>query len=139
MGRVKSVLTPASWPPFVNDVVTNTPTATPKFERREIEKEVAVDDVLVAHSIELCPVYDFFAPMRPVPVPGPDGRPMMKPDGTPHIAMSREPIVTGHDFVLRPSPVHLLLGPGVILDFFSQMDPADRKTYVGFIESAREA
>lgn len=101
--------------------------------------DAPIEKVVMADVLTLLPNYDFFAPLRPVPVPGPDGRPLMIAPGIPKMAMGRDPIVTTRDFALKPYPVHVRIGAGVMFDFFSQMHEDDRKTYRGFIDAARDS
>jgi hypothetical protein len=130
IGRVRSLLLP-------NPDPYNEPGE--RFKRVKVDNEVAVDKVLAAFAVEFCPTYDFFSPLQRVPVPGPDGRPMLEPNGMPKVALAREPVVTGRDFALHAFPVELMLGPGTFFDFFCKMHEEDKKTYTAFIKSAREA
>lgn len=93
-------------------------------------KEVPVADVVRADIVTLMPTYDFFAPLRQVQAQGPDGKPMM--------GMTRDPLITARDFTSKPYKTHIKNGPGVLFDFFSQMDAEDRKIYRGFVAQARE-
>jgi hypothetical protein len=88
-------------------------------------------DVLAAEVVTLMPAFDFFAPLRPVPVTGPNGQQQM--------AMARDPIVTGRDFALKPYPVHITVGGNMQFDFIHEMEPTDQRTYRNFIESAQQA
>jgi hypothetical protein len=92
-------------------------------------KDIPVESVLKARVITLMPTYDFFAPLRQFQTRGPDGQPA--------IGMTRDPLITARDFTSRPYKTHVNNGPGVLLDFFSQMHPDDRKIYEGFIAQAR--
>ncbi len=93
------------------------------------KQDVPVQAVITADIITFMPTYDFFAPIRPVPQQGPDGKTVM--------GMARDPLITGRDFTYKPYKTHIRNGPGVMFDFLSQMAPDDRKTYVGFIDQAR--
>lgn len=99
--------------------------------------ELTPENILAADVITLIPSYDFFAPLRPVPVAGPDGRPEMIAPGVPKVGMARDPIVTTRDFTLKPYPTHIKNGPGVIFDFYDQMDDSDQATYRSFLDNAR--
>lgn len=102
--------------------------------------DLSVSDVTAARILSLKPCYDFFAPLRPVPVMDPRTKqPVMVAPGVPQMGMARDPIVTGRDFAMHPHPVHITLGPGVFFDFFSQMHATDKKTYTEFIDAARGA
>lgn len=86
-------------------------------------------DVLAAEVITLNPAFDFFAPLRPVPVAGPNGRQQ--------VAMVRDPVVTGRDFALKTYPVHITVGGNMQFDFLHEMAKSDQQTYRSFIESAQ--
>ena len=101
-----------------------------------IANEAAVDAVLEAEWVSLKPTLDFFAPLRPVPRLGEDNKPMRGPDGQAVLSMVRDPIITTRDFTLKPYPTHVRMGPGVIIDFVSQMAETDQQTYKNFIGQA---
>lgn len=101
-----------------------------------IENEVAVDAVLESEWVALKPTLDFFAPLRPVPQLDDKGRPVVGPQGQAVMSMVRDPIITTRDFTLKPFPTHVHLGPGVIVDFISQMNETDQQTYKNFIGQA---
>jgi hypothetical protein len=104
------------------------------------DSEVPVTDVTSAKVVTLYPCYDFFAPLRPVPIIDPQTKqPRMIAPGVPQMGMARDPIVTGRDFAVHPHPVHITIGSGVFFDFFSEMHADDRATYIGFINAARGA
>jgi hypothetical protein len=102
-------------------------------------KEFPVSQVLKATIISFKPTCDFFSPLRPVPIMGPGGRPVMEGDGPamrPKMGFSRDPVCTLRDFSLHPQVTNVMNGPGVTFDFLSQMDPEDRRTYQGFVKEA---
>ena len=92
--------------------------------------------MLMPPCISLKPCYDFFAPLRTFPVAGPDGRPHVDPNsGAPRIGVARDPIIMPRDFTVHPYPVHVLLGPGVMLDFLDDMQAQDKQLYMDFVDS----
>lgn len=101
-------------------------------------QDVSVEDVMMADVITLMPAYDFFAPLRPVPVMK-DGVQQMASPGVPKIGMTRDHICTGRDFALKPHPVQVKNGAGVICDFISQMHEKDQETARNFITAAAES
>jgi hypothetical protein len=82
--------------------------------------ELCKRDVLDAEQVTLNPVYDFFAPLRPVQQQGSAG-------------YTRDPIVTPFDFAMDDMPVHVRVGA---VAFFSEMSDGDRHTYESFVSSA---
>lgn len=108
------------------------------FKETEVEhskKQFPVADVVKASDIAFKPTLDFFAPIKPRMLTGLDGKPVLE-NGSPKMGYSRDPVCVSRDFSNRPQVTHLKNGPGVIFDFFSQMHPDDRATYVSFIEDA---
>lgn len=101
-----------------------------------VDNETSVDSVLEADFVSLSPCLDFFAPLRPGVKRDEQGRPVMGGDGNPVMTMSRDPVITTRDFTLKPYPVHVRLGPGVMFDFLAQMHENDQATYLAFITAA---
>jgi hypothetical protein len=99
------------------------------------KKEFPVADVVRASDIAFKPTLDYFAPIKPRLITGPDNKPIME-NGAPKTGYSRDPVVVSRDFSSHPQVTHLKNGPGVIFDFFSQMHPDDKKVYMSFIEDA---
>lgn len=75
----------------------------------------------------LAEAFDYFSNLRPVPMQGPDGNPMM--------GIGREPIVCGFEFCLEPVPVCVEWRK---LTFIEEMTPRDRDVYMNFIASSRK-
>ena len=94
-------------------------------------QEVGIEKVIRADIITLMPVYDFFAPLRPVTMKGEDGQQRMM--------MARDPLVVCRDFTVKSYPVHVRNGTGVTFDFLSQMHSDDQKVYRDFIKQARQS
>jgi hypothetical protein len=86
------------------------------------------EQILIADRVTLCPVFDFFSPLRPVQGQGPDGKPQL--------GYARDPLVTPFDFTTHPVPLHVK-GGGIA--FLDEMHEDDQKTYRGFIEQATRA
>jgi hypothetical protein len=94
---------------------------------------------LNAKVVTLNPCYDFFTFLRKVVITDDKGQPEMFAPGVPKTGMARDPFVTTHNFCLKPNPVHITMGPGVVLDLFSEMTEDDRLTYISFVIAARDA
>lgn len=81
------------------------------LERRNIDNEVAVDAVLAAHAVTTMPTYEMYPQV---------GR---MPDGN----INRETITLPSGLGLSPYPTHTILGPGVKVEFLSQLNKDDAK------------
>lgn len=101
-----------------------------------VKPEDMVKDVMEANYVRMNPTYDFFAPLQPTPLVDREGQLVLNPNGSPRMGMSRSPIVTARDFTLKPYPVHIILGPGVFIDFIHEMHEDDQQTYIAFMAAA---
>lgn len=88
------------------------------------------ETIVAANVIRLSHVLDFFTPLRPVQMKG--------PDGTPVVAMTRDKLLTGRDLTLHPYCVYIRNGPGVVFDFLDEMHTDDRRSYQTAIERAQK-
>ncbi len=105
--------------------------------KEHVDPEWSVEEVVRATTLTFCPVYDFFAPIRPQPLLDESGKPTIE-NGAPKLVMSREPLIMTRGFALHPFPVHIRNGAGVSFDFFKQMHEDDRRSYRHYIDSARD-
>ena len=104
----------------------------------KVPNEVSVEHMLAAKYLTLNPMVDFFIIDRQVAVRGRDGKPQMGPDGSPAMAISREPMVTPRGFDQHPSDVHVFIGPGIEIEALSQKHGSDASTYMAFVDDALE-
>ncbi len=121
MGRVQSVLRHAD-----------------PYNERRMGHDVTIDDVLTAYAVTFEPTFDAFMPLRPVPVMGPDKKPIMLAPNVPQMGMGRDSLIITRGLTLRPYPTHIINGAGVLYDFLSQMHESDRRTLEAWRESAFE-
>jgi len=90
------------------------------FPKSDELTETTQKEILSADRVTLNPVYDFFAPLRPVQQQG-------------AVGYTRDPIVTPFDFAMDDCPVHVRVGA---VAFFDEMTDNDRHTYESFVNSA---
>lgn len=76
-----------------------------------------------ADTVVLCPVYDFFSPLRPVQI------------GPQEVGYSRDPVITPLDFTMEAVPLYVRVSSLYLLN---QMSERDRATYEEFMKRAEQ-
>lgn len=86
-------------------------------------EKITKDLILASDWVRLSPLYDYFSPMRPVQVPGPDGRPA--------VAMTRDQFATPFENFLHDG-AHWVRATG--FSFFDEMHADDRDMLQRFLD-----
>ncbi len=82
--------------------------------------------------IEVDVAYDYFSPLRPIPI-GTDA------NGQPVMGIGRESIVTGNHFMVEPCRSYINPEQVSKFTFLADMTEFDRETYMKHINNARQA
>ena len=81
--------------------------------------------------------YDFFSPLRPIPMTDPrTGQIAVGPGGQPIMGIGRESVVTGNHFMLEPCPSYVRTANAKKLTFVEDMKDFDKTKYNEFISQA---
>lgn len=81
------------------------------------------------HKIEVEKCFDFFSPLRAIPVG-------TAPNGQPIMGVGRESVVTGNHFMLDQCPSFVNMALVSKLTFLDDMRAFDRKRYEDFLDQA---
>ena len=84
-------------------------------------KEKVLERIEADKVVELCPCFDFMAPLRPV----------QRPDG--QVAFQRDPVVVPFDFTTQATSVYVKI---VSVMFCGDLQGADRALYLNFVQQS---
>lgn len=100
-----------------------------KAKGKELTPTVRNDILSAKHKLEMEKVFDFFSPLRPIPM-GVDQ------NGQTVMGIGRESIVTGNHFVTDPAPSYVNMNLVTKLTFFDDMSAFDQARYSEWITQA---
>lgn len=109
-----------------------------KSKAKELNPQTRNDILGSKGKLEVASLFDFFSPLRPVPITDPKtGQVMIDPrTGQPAMGVGRESIVTGNHFLIEPCPAYVDMGAATKVVFLDDMKEFDRKRYEEWINQA---